>query len=413
MIKTLQKKFIITSMIAITIMILIMLGAINIVNVVIIRNNINETLGMITENEGNPNNIPNRPKAIPPSMSPMKPKDDHDKLLSSNFFVVRFDNKGSIIFTDTTHIATVSDTDVKEIAESIYSKDLQSGKIGKFKFLIVDSKGGFGKTAVFLDTSAEIISYIRVLMLSVGAGIICWGFMLLLVILLSRMAIRPIAENMEKQKQFITNAGHEIKTPLAIIQANTDALELYNGETKWSNNIKEQVLRLNGLMKNMLMLAKMDEGKIKTSISNFCISELFDEYIQFYSEPFSFKKIQLKSNIQDSINISADKDQISQLISILMDNALKYTNENGMIIVDLQKTGKKIHIQIKNTCEKLPDVPPEKLFDRFFRADKARTQKTGGYGIGLSIAQSFVQNNHGKLVSEYKQPNFIIFTITF
>ena len=128
---------------------------------------------------------------------------------------------------------------------------------------------GFGKVVVFLDTSGDIYSYIRVLFLSAAIGIACWLFMLLFVILLSKQAIRPIAENIEKQKQFVTNAGHEIKTPIAIIQSNTEAMELYNGENKWSKNIKEQTVRLNELMKNLLTLARMDESSTNLMQSDF------------------------------------------------------------------------------------------------------------------------------------------------
>lgn len=307
----------------------------------------------------------------------------------------------------------MSDSSAKEIAKNVYSSGKTTGKIGKFRFLIEDSKDVKGKTAVFLDSSSEIMSYIRVLLLSGGIGIICWCGMLFLVIILSRKAISPIAENIERQKQFVTNAGHEIKTPLAIIQANADAMELYNGETKWGKNIREQIVRLNGLMNNMLTIAKMDENKSEKIISNFSLSDLTNKYLQSYSEPFLLKKIAIKTDIQRDIIISGNKEQISQLISILMDNTRKYTNENGLVIISLKKAGKKVSLQVKNTCEKIPEVPAEKLFDRFFRAEKARTQKLGGYGIGLSIAKSITENNNGKLLAKYEEPNFIIFTATF
>ncbi|SFU58659.1 hypothetical protein SAMN04487886_106614 [Clostridium sp. DSM 8431] len=230
MIETLKRKFVVTAMTAVTVLIVLMLGAINVVNVVSIRNSIDNTLQIITENAVNPKIIHDKVNALPPSMSTFRPKDDHDKMLASNFFVVHFDNAGNIVFTDTSHIATVSDSSAKEIAKNVYSSGKTTGKIGKFRFLIEDSKDVKGKTAVFLDSSSEIMSYIRVLLLSGGIDIICWCGMLFLVIILSRKAISPIAENIERQKQFVTNAGHEIKTPLAIIQANADAMELYNGE---------------------------------------------------------------------------------------------------------------------------------------------------------------------------------------
>lgn len=413
MIKTLQKKFIMTAMAAITVLIFLLLGAINIANVVIVRNDIDETLRIISENDGDPGNIPNMPSNMPPSISPMQPKNEHDKLLSSNFFLVRFDTNGNIVFVDVSRIATIEESDAKEAAMQIYSVGQSTGKIGKFRFSVTNSRTGAGKTAVFLDTSEENLSYFRVLFLSAGIGIICWILMLLLVILLSRKAIRPIAENMERQKQFVTNAGHEIKTPLAIIQANTDAIELYNGENKWSKNIKEQVDRLNRLMKNLLMLARMDEGAAEITESDFSLSELLSDSVHTFTESMLLKGITLQTKIQEAVILHADREQIAQLISILLDNAVKYTNENGSILIHLKKTDKKVMLQVQNTCSQLPDVSPNKLFDRFYRADKARTQKAGGYGIGLSVAKSIAEMNKGNITAEYKQTDRIVFTITF
>ena len=163
-------------------------------------------------------------------------------------------------------------------------------------------------------------------MLSGALGLICWGFMLILVIILSKKAICPIAENIEKQKQFVTNAGHEIKTPLAIISANTEAMELYNGENKWTKNIKKQVDRLNGLMKNLLLLAKMEESKIV--YQKFSLSEMASEISESFFEPISLKNIAFETKIQPDIILNANSEHIRQLFSILLDNAVKYTDEN-------------------------------------------------------------------------------------
>ena len=181
------------------------------------------------------------------------------------------------------------------------------------------------------------MSYIRVLFLSGGMGIFCWFLMLFIIIFLSKKAIRPIAESIEKQKQFVTNAGHEIKTPLAIILANTEAMELYNGENKWSKNIREQTVRLNGLMKNLLLLAKMDEGSAEIVKTEIPLSELLMENAQIYAEPLKLRNITLQTEIHPDIVIQGNRDQFLQLISILFDNALKYTNTNGMVYVRLEK----------------------------------------------------------------------------
>lgn len=412
MMKALQKKFVFTAMIAVSILLFILLGIINIVNIAMVRTETDKTLTMISEADGNFDHIQPPPNSAPPFDFRIKPKDERDKFLSSNFFIVRLNGNGQIVFTDVSRTSLVDEASAEELALRVLDEGTSVGKAGKYRYQISNSHTGNETVIVFLDTSEEILSYVRVLFLSGGIGLSCWILMLFMVMFLSKKAIFPIVENMERQKQFVTNAGHEIKTPLAVILANTEAMELYNGENKWSKNIREQTVRLNGLMKNLLLLAKMDESAaeiIKTEIS---FSELVSGNVRVFAEPLNLRSITLQTEIQPNVIIKANKEQISQLISILLDNASKYTNNRGTVIVRLQKSDKRIKLLIKNSCEKLLDTPPDKLFDRFYRDDKARTQKTGGYGIGLSVARSIVLANKGSITAEYENPNFVSFTVT-
>lgn len=411
MIRVLQKKFVFTAMIAVSILILILLGTINVVNIIMVRNETNQTLSMISEADGNFDHIQPTPSSVPPFDFRIEPKDERDKFLSSNFFVVRLNGNGQIIFTDVSRTSSVDEASAEELALRVLDEGTRTGKVGKYRYQISNSHMGDETVIVFLDNSEEILSYARVLFLSGGIGIICWILMLFMVMFLSKKAIRPIAENIERQKQFVTNAGHEIKTPLAIILANTEAMELYNGENKWSKNIREQTVRLNGLMKNLLLLAKMDEGAAEIIKSEISLSELVSENVRAFAEPLNLRSITLQIEIQPKVIIKANKEQMSQLISILLDNASKYTNDSGTVIVSLQQSDKRIKLLIKNSCEKLPDTPPDKLFDRFYRGDKARTQKTGGYGIGLSVARSIAEANRGSITAVYENPNFVSFTV--
>ncbi len=215
----------------------------------------------------------------------------------------------------------------------------------------------------------------------------------------------------ERQKQFVIDAGHEIKTPLAIIRTNTEAMELYQGESKWSKNIKEQTVRLDGLMKNLLMLARMDEGAGKAEAKEFSLDSLLTGMIRGFMPSMEMKEIVLKTRIQPDVILYADRGQIEQLISILLDNAVKYTNEGGEIRILLSGKEKRVRLEVLNTCEQLPDVPADKLFDRFYRGDAARTQRNGGYGIGLSAARSIAAANRGTIHASYLKPNQICFTV--
>ena len=407
MIRTLQKKFVFTAMAAITVLLLFLLGAINAANMLIVESQVDHALQVIADSESG--GMPPRSEGTPPFMG--APKNDYDTFLSSNFFVVRFDGAGNILYTDVRRTSAVSEAEAEELADQAYDSGRDSGRAGQFRYLIRETFQG--STGVFLDTSGERLSLVRILLLSAALGAACWGAMLLLVIFLSRRAIRPIAENMEKQKQFVTNAGHEIKTPLAIIQSNTEALELYTGESKWSRNIKDQTRRLSGLMQNLLLLARMDEGAGQPRPTDLSLSDALTGALAGFAQPMEAKHISLETDIQPGVTLRADAGQMEQLLSILLDNAVKYTNEGGALWVRLRREEKRIRLSVQNTCAALPDAPPEKLFDRFYRGDAARTQRGGGYGIGLAVARSIAEANRGTLRADYLPPDRVCFTAQF
>lgn len=410
MTRTLQKKFVVTAMAAISILLLLLLGAINVANFIMVGNQIDRNLQMIAARETGGEAAPPR-EDIPPRRFLEPPKNAYDTVLSSNYFVVRYDPNGNITEIDVSRTSTVSEDDARERAALAYARGRESGRDGRFRYLLQTSPAG--STIIFLDTSGERFSYLRILLLSAGVGAVCWGLMLALVVFLSRRAIRPMEENIQRQKQFVTNAGHEIKTPLAIIQSNAEALELYQGESKWSRNIKEQTQRLDGLMKNLLTLARMDEGAGVTRPEEVPLSQMVEERVGDFLQPMEGRGIALKQEIQPDLTIRADRAQMEQLLSTLLDNSVKYTDEGGTVWVRLNREGRQLGLSVENTCPALPDVPPEKLFDRFYRGNSARTQKSGGYGIGLAVARSLAQANGGSLRARYLPPNRICFEATF
>lgn len=410
MTRTLQKKFVVTAMAAISILLLLLLGAINVANWIMVGNQIDRNLQMIAARETGGEAAPPR-EDIPPRRFLEPPKNAYDTVLSSNYFVVRYDPNGNITGIDISRTSAVSEDDARERAALAYVRGRESGRDGRFRYLLQTAPAG--STIIFLDTSGERFSYLRILLLSVGVGAVCWGLMLALVVFLSRRAIRPMEENIQRQKQFVTNAGHEIKTPLAIIQSNAEALELYQGESKWSRNIKEQTQRLDGLMKNLLTLARMDEGAGVTQPEDLPLSQMMEERVGDFLQPMEGRGIALKQEIQPDLTIRADRAQMEQLLSILLDNSVKYTDEGGTVWVRLNREGRQLRLSVENTCPALPDVPPEKLFDRFYRGNSARTQKSGGYGIGLAVARSLAQANGGSLRARYFPPNRICFEATF
>lgn len=222
---------------------------------------------------------------------------------------------------------------------------------------------------------------------------------------------------MEKQRQFITDAGHELKTPLAIILSNTEALELYQGESKWSRNIREQVGRLDGLTKNLLLLSRMEEHSENVVRESLGLGELTQKMAEPFREPLALRGIGLRMELAETIQISAGREQIERLLSVLLENALKYASDNGEVLITLQQKNDgrkpKAVLRLENTCVKLPTVSPEALFERFRRGDEARTRKKGGYGIGLAVAKACAEANGGSILAIYEAPDRICFEIEF
>lgn len=434
MVKQLQKKFIISAMLAVTILLVVLIGGINVFNYLTTSGDndrlmemlcysfetstkwnadttdntqppqsINGTQQNTTDASGNQNN-----PDFPPQDNGTKPPDDkknngfgrHDKnaVDSARYAAVAIDKNGNIIRTDVTHISSLTEDEATAITEALKNTAAGTGTYSGFQYRISETKRAEGKVIILLDNSMQISSFFTVLFISVGAGIFGWLMMLLLVILLSRKTIAPVARSIEKQKQFVTNAGHEIKTPLAIILANTDAMELHNGENKWSRNIRAQTLRLSGLMQNLLMLAKMDESSTKLPMCEFDISTAAEDTVGAFIEPAALKGIMIEQDIKKGIRLSGNRDSIVQLMTVLLDNAVKYTESGGVIRAELYGNEKNITLSIANTCE--PIDHPEKLFDRFYRGDSARTQKNGGYGIGLSVAQAIAELHKGSITAE-------------
>ena len=409
MIKTLQKKFIVSAMLAITILLVILLSAINIGNIAISAAQSRQMLGMLLNEEImlHPPQKRNHPAGFLEA-----PMDENSKM-SAVYFTVRIDENGSVVRIDTGRIASITAEEAAQLCQKVMDEGAIQGKIQNFRYQRGVSERDHSMVYLFLDTSTQFRNIFLVLAFSLIAGTVCWTGMLFLVILISKKAIRPIAENMERQKQFVTDAGHELKTPLAIILANTEAMELYHGENKWSKNIREQTLRLNDLMQNLLMLAKAEESQERNSWGRIPCSSVVLETLQMFRESAELKELQINRQLESGVEIQASKEQIQRLLSILIDNAVKYSVPKGLIEICLWKKGKSVVFSIENTCEKLPGCPPEKLFDRFYRADTARTQQSGGYGIGLSAARTIADLYGGTIEASYESSNRIRFTVIF
>ncbi len=264
----------------------------------------------------------------------------------------------------------------------------------------------------FLNISEQINSVARLVLITLALGAVLWLLIFLVVNLLSAKAIAPIAENIEKQRQFITDAGHELKTPLAVIVSNVDVQELHSGKTKWLDNIRAQALRLSELTKQMLTLSKMEEvGTTAFMATTFDASKELEDVVQVFRESASLRGIEIRTNIEPRAEIHFSREQYKQMAELLLDNAMKYGKENGFLSVSLHCERKTITLSFKNNCDQLPDIDPDRLFERFYRSDSSRSRQTGGSGIGLAVVRAIAEHGGGYAKAHFLPDEVIEFEI--
>ena len=436
MIRALQKKFVVTAMIAVTVLLLVVLGALNVFNAV---SNARQT-EFLLDDLGRQNALFPRTEdhALPPPASgesdPVsdaaampaevqpepfarvrrrgfldEPMDDNMRM-SALYFIADLDDQCRVVRTDVSHIASVTEEEAAELALGL-DVDQTGGSAGSYRYKIFSRPEG-GYRVVFLDSGVRRNAVMRVALLSLLLGCVSWLLMLALVMALSRRAIRPIAENMERQRQFVTDAGHELKTPVAIILANVDAMELRGGESKYSRNIRSQAIRLSELMKNLLTLARVDEYSVLEQPQRLDFSSLCREVFLPFREAAELKHIRYDMDLADALELTGDRTLLAQLCSILADNAVKYCPEAGEIAISLRAENRRVCLRVSNTVTEVPDL--ERIFDRFYRADSSRNQKSGGFGIGLSAARTIAHLHRAELTAGHDPASGLLsFSVRF
>lgn len=331
---------------------------------------------------------------------------------STRYFVVKLTNN-VVTSISTQNIAAVSDSQAFEYASQIYDKDPGFGFLGSYRYYYTKDQSTGKAMMVFIDAQRELQSSMKLATVSFFIAVISILILIMPIRYLSKRAMRPVERSIEKQRQFITDAGHELKTPIAIISADADVLEMCEGENEWITSIKNQTSRLDTLVKDLVTLSKLEEEQQKPNTQLFDLSEVVLQTAQSFETLAKANRINIIYNITDGLKLNANEGEIKQLVSILCDNAIKYTTENGIFKISVYKSGKSICIDMYNDCEDIPKEKLDRLFDRFYRADSSRARETGGYGIGLSIAQVNVQRNKGKISAVSTKPNSVTFKIVF
>ena len=434
MIKKLRRNFIITAMISVTAVLAVIVAVMNIANYINSDSEADILLALLADNGGSfgqqfPPQDSGSENGDPPEKPegdlPELPRRDDPKMwfdeqrrrdlitaetpYETRFFTVAVGSDGSTERIDTGRIAAVSTDDALAMAKNVIASGKESGYTGNFKYLV--KKTDTGSLCIFIDRTRALRSVHEFMMISVLVALGAAAAVFVLIVIFSGMITKPAAESYEKQKKFITNAGHELKTPLAVINSCTEVIEMEQGESKWTKGITNQTERLSTLTNELVALARMDEGSAKLTFETFPLSETVAEILDPFSLMAERKGLGFTADIQPGITFKGDRSMTAKLCSILADNAVKYTPEGGSIHFTLSAKGRHITLSSENTAEGIAKGAHPELFDRFRRGDSSHSSETPGYGIGLSMAQSIAAAHGGRTEAVSKDGKSLTITV--
>ncbi len=327
----------------------------------------------------------------------------------SRYFSVYLNAEGEVVSADLGMIAAVDEECAENYAKSIWDKGETSGFVDDYRFMMTQSEEI--TLMVFLDCGRNLDTFRTFVLTSIGVSAAGLLAVFLLMIVLSARMVKPFSENYEKQRRFITDAGHEIKTPLTIIDADAEILSMDLGENEWLEDIRQQTERLTSLTNDLILLSRMEEKDNRLQMIELPLSELVEEGLHSFQALALTQGKTLTGNITPLLSLEGDDRTLRQLVGILLDNAVKYGKNGTDIILNLEGLRNQVKLTVSNETDSLPREQLERFFDRFYRGDFSRSSRTRGYGLGLSIAAAIVNAHRGKINAGLEGENRLVITV--
>ena len=333
---------------------------------------------------------------------PGKPSNDEVRL---PFFTVQINNRGELTTAGGGYFDLTDREYLQKIADLVLRADRESGELKEYDLRYLKVASPVGISVVFADTATEVATMRSLVYSSLVIFLVAMLVFLGISILLSRWAIKPVAKAWEQQRQFVADASHELKTPLAVIMANAELMQNEeipaNDKKRFSENVLSMSYQMRSLVENMLEMARVDNGTVKMNFSPLDMSELISDAVLSFRLLYEEKGMDLRCAISEGISVFGSEPHLYQLMDVLLDNALKYSAPAGMVSVELVNSGRNCILSVASPGEPICKEDLKNIFKRFYRADKARAMN-GSYGLGLSIAESVVQAHKGKIWAESK-----------
>ena len=410
MIYRLQRKFILICTVSVLTVIALVFGVILVLNISSMNRNMDMLADRVSEGGGRfPGSMEEKPH--PDKMPPRNEQDfafiTPETPFSTRHFTVFFDEQGEVARTNTESIYSITEEAAIEYAESVLDDEDTRGWIDNYRYKVFSTE--MGKGVVFVDGSMSRSSLMQSMTIAGLVLLGCAALVLILIFLLSKKAVKPIAESYEKQKQFITDANHELKTPLTLILANHEIAEAELGKNEWLDDIRSEGHRMTELVNQLVALSRMDEEGQPLNMADVALGELVADTVAEFEPRAKERGKAITSSIDKEVSYLGDEALLHRLVGILMDNAIKYCDQGGELAVNLHK-GRRIVLTVENTYAAVDELELNRLFDRFYRADKAR-KFTGGYGVGLSMAKAIVEKHKGEITAYKKDSTHIGFKV--
>lgn len=404
MIKKVRSRFVMVSMTALFVLLAVIVAGMNIMNYNSVITEADETLSLLTGNGGKFSGIGmEKPESLPRNMSPEVPYE-------ARYFSVLFNQKEELIQIDTRKIKAVDSEQAAAYAGLALEKEQEKGFIEDYRYIKHSDAGGMKVT--FLDCGRKMHSYRMFLIISIGMAFAGYLLFFFVILVFSDRILKPVTESYEKQKRFITDAGHEIKTPLTIIQADADVLEMDYGENEWVTDIQKQAKRLTALTNDLVYLSRMEEQDHSIQMIEFPFSDIVSETAASFQALAQTQGKVFECSVQPMLSLRGNEKAIAQLVSILLDNALKYSPEHGTVSLKLEKKNRSVQLSVYNTIEgTLTKEELSQLFERFYRRDASHNSQTGGYGIGLSLAKAIVTAHGGRIQAKSEDGRSLMITV--
>ena len=400
MINKLKRKFLVIGTVFMFILMTILVTTMNTVNYLNVCSEADAVLNVLAK-PFFPFDGDKKPTFDPKDMDGFIPRDMSPEVpYESRFFSVRISSNGKVEQSDLSRIVSVDEDSADYYINKAMDSNNDRGFIGQFRYYKTTDDNG--TRIIFLDCGRKLASFMSFLWISIFVGLAGCVVVFIAFILTAGKIVAPIAESYEKQKRFISDAGHEIKTPLTIINANVDLLEL-DEEKEELTEIRQQTKRLTELTNNLVLLSKMEESGHTLQKIDFPLSDLVNETAASFRAPAAANEIKLDINVESGITINGAPDSIRQLVSLLLDNAVKYAPSDSTITLELAVQRKAAVLSVLNkTKDKIKSDDLLRIFDRFYRTDTSRNSETGGHGIGLSIAKAITEAHGGTISASTK-----------